>query len=139
MDILNFNIVGYDCSEFGIKNIDFQWCDIHLKFINNVIRYEKDLDILQIPELKKINENLKKCLSNELTEDKLVYFDEPDIEMLVHHNENNGDEHKVELRLIMDLNGYCDDYYSVFLYDKEINMLRDYINDFLESIYQKSI
>lgn len=138
MDTLNFNINGYEKSEIGIENNDFQWCNIYLNFKNKIINYEVNSDILQITELKKINEGLKKCLSGELMEDKLIYFDEPDIEIYLHHNIVDK-SHRVELRLIMDLDGYCDDYYSVFLYDKEINMLRDYINDFLESINQKAI
>lgn len=134
---LDLKLDGYDKSIIGLENIDFQWCNVKLEFINKYFNYSEESDILQIPEIKRINEMLHKCLSNQLSEDVIISFDEPDIDFKFHKGIVDG-EHRVELRIYMLFEniGYTDNYYSVLLCDNEIKLLNDFFNEFIRNNYE---
>lgn len=136
MDTLDFKLSGYEKSIIGIENYDQYWCNVRLEFKNAYFNYLNASDILQKTEVKQIYDMLTKCLSNQLEDDKILYFTEPDIEFKIFKEKKDG-EHRVELRLVMmyDDVGYTEDHFSIMLYNKEINLLRDYLYELVKGYH----
>jgi len=136
MDTLDFKLSGYEKSIIGIENYDQYWCNVRLEFKNKNFNYLEESDILQKTEVKKIYEMLTKCLSNQLSEDTILYFDEPDIEFVLYKNKID-EQHRVELKIFIfnEVLGYTEDHYSIMLYNKEINLLRDYLYELVKGFY----
>ena len=136
MDNLDLRLKGYEKSIIRIENYDQYWCNVRLEFKNNNFNYIEESDILQKTEVKRIYEMLTKCLSNQLQEDTVLYFDEPDLEFRLFKNKQDN-EHRVELRIFpcIDDIGYSEDHYSIMLYNKEINLLRDYLYELVKGYH----
>jgi len=133
MEKLDLKLDGYEKSNITIENYDQYWCNVRLEFKNAYFNYLNVSDILQKTEVKQIYDMLTKCLSNQLEDDKILYFTEPDIEFKIFKEKKDG-EHRVELRLVMmyDDVGYTEDHFSIMLYNKEINLLRDYLYELVK-------
>lgn len=133
MEKLDLKLDGYEKSNITIENYDQYWCNVRLEFKNAYFNYLNASDILQKTEVKQIYDMLTKCLSNQLEDDKILYFTEPDIEFKIFKEKKDG-EHRVELRLVMmyDDVGYTEDHFSIMLYNKEINLLRDYLYELVK-------
>jgi len=133
MEKLDLKLDGYEKSNITIENYDQYWCNVRLEFKNAYFNYLNVSDILQKTEVKQIYDMLTKCLSNQLEDDKILYFTEPDIEFKIFKETKDG-EHRVELRLVMmyDDVGYTEDHFSIMLYNKEINLLRDYLYELVK-------
>jgi len=136
MDTLDFKLSGYEKSIIGIENYDQYWCNGRLEFKNKNFSYLEESDILQKTEVKRLYEMLTKCLSDQLQEDTVLYFDEPDIEFVLYKNKEDN-LHCVEFRIFpcIDEGGYTEDHYSIMLYNKEINLLRDYLYELVKGYY----
>lgn len=136
MDTLDLKLSGYEKSIIGIGNYDQYWCNVRLEFKNENFSYLQESDILQKTEVKRIYEMLTKCLSNQLQEDTILYFDEPDIEFILYKNKKDN-RHCVEFRIFpcIDGEGYTEDHYSIMLYNKEINLLRDYLYELVKGYH----
>ena len=136
MDNLDLRLKGYEKSIIRIENYDQYWCNVRLEFKNNKFNYIEESDILQKTEVKRIYEMLTKCLSNQLQEDAVLYFDEPNLEFRLFKNKQDN-EHRVELGIFpcLDDIGYSEDHYSIMLYNKEINLLRDYLYELVKGYY----
>lgn len=137
MDNLDLKLIGYEKSVITIENYDQYWCNVRLEFKNSYFNYLNESDILQKTEVKRIYDMLTKCLSNQLEKDTILYFDEPDIEFMFFKDKVDK-EHHIELRLFMmyDNVGYTSDYFSVRLYNKEINLLRDYLYELVRGYHE---
>lgn len=136
MDTLDFRLSGYEKSIIGIENYDQYWCNDRLEFKNKNFSYLEESDILQKTEVKRLYEMLTKSLSNQLQEDTVLYFDEPDIEFVLYKNKEDN-LHCVEFRIFpcIDEGGYTEDHYSIMLYNKEINLLRDYLYELVKGYH----
>lgn len=136
MDYLDLKLDGYEKSIIGIENYDQYWFNVKLEFRNEYFNYLNESDILQKTEVKRIYDMLTKCLSNQLQEDTILYFDEPDLEFILFKDKQDN-EHRVEFRMfpcVVDI-GYTEDHYSIMLYNKEINLLRDYLYKLVKGYY----
>ena len=137
MDNLDLKLDGYEKSIIGIENYDQYWYNVRLEFKNKNFNYLEESDILQKTEVKRIYEMLTKCLSNQLQEDTVLYFDEPDIEFILFKNKVDN-KHRVEFRIFIcnEVVGYTEDHYSIMLYNKEINLLRDYLYELVKGYHE---
>lgn len=137
MDNLDLKLIGYEKSTITIENYDQYWCNVRLEFKNSYFNYLNESDILQKTEVKRIYDMLTKCLSNQLEKDIVLYFDEPDIEFMFFKDKGDKGNH-IELRLFMmyDNVGYTNDYFSIRLYNKEINLLRDYLYELVRGYHE---
>lgn len=139
---MDFNLEDYDVSKIEIKKgssytKDEPWCDwyvVSLNIKNKYFNYNETRECLLESELWKLYHTLNKCLKNELSENKNLWFTEPDLEFEIYKSDDDNHAHLVEFKIFINLEGIAGcDYYSFTLDDEEIIKFRDYIGSVLKA------